>query len=106
MPIALRGSADMSLRKVVENKPQGVLSPADRYGNYTGRFKAGEGTIYSVCYLRKSFLLSQKFLFLCFRNRAPDFAEHRKHKLEYQELQAARRVEMAEVEEEINDFII
>ena len=29
VPRALRGSADASLRKIVENKPQGVLSPAD-----------------------------------------------------------------------------
>lgn len=48
VPRALRGSADMSLRKVVENKPQGVLSPADRYGNYIGKFKAGEGGLYTL----------------------------------------------------------
>lgn len=59
-PRARCGYVDVSLRKVIEKKPQGVLSPADKYGNYTGKSKGEKKSpIFSVCYLkRKSFLLS------------------------------------------------
>lgn len=83
-PRARCGYVDVSLRKVIEKKPQGVLSPADKYGNYTGKSKGEKKMPHIFCLLFKEEELSfipRRFLFLCFGNWEPDFAQHGKHNL-------------------------
>ncbi|DAA26146.1 TPA: hypothetical protein BOS_9788 [Bos taurus] len=67
--------------KTGSSRPEMSATCAARLCRYVSKKGSGEQTTRSPFSCRQ------------IRNREPDFAEHRKHKLEYQELQAARRVE-------------